>query len=159
VPDGRRLRARFESPRGLLPGPLSAPVRSPRREGRDGRPLRGTGVPVRDAGLRTAENHFRPGLPPGAVQRSTGEQPVTRNVPERRSSMRARSFGRSSGTLLGVLCLLASPAALAQMLDVDGLLVEASAVPTQGTVRVSGSGGGQTAAGDSEAVANVAGSV
>ncbi len=73
--------------------------------------------------------------------------------------MRAWSFGRSSGTLLGVLCLLAPPAALAQMLDVDGLLVEASAVPNQGTVRFSGSGGGQTASGDSEAVANVAGSV
>ena len=73
--------------------------------------------------------------------------------------MRAWSFGRSSGTMLGLLCLLASPAAFAQMLDLDGLLVEASAVPTQGTVRFSGSGGGQTAAGDSEAVANVAGSV
>jgi len=73
--------------------------------------------------------------------------------------MRAWSFGRSSGAVLGLLCLLASPAAFAQMLDLDGLLVEASAVPTQGTVRISGSGGGQTAAGDSEAVANVAGSV
>jgi hypothetical protein len=51
------------------------------------------------------------------------------------------------------------PVAQAQILDVDGLLVEASAVPEPGTLRVFVAGGGQTAAAESEAAANVAGSL
>lgn len=66
---------------------------------------------------------------------------------------------RAARTLLGLLILTAAPLASAQMLDVDGLLVEASAVPDPGTLRVFANGGGQSAAGESEAAANVAGSL
>jgi hypothetical protein len=61
--------------------------------------------------------------------------------------------------LVLLLALALAPNARAQMLDVDGLLVEASAVPQPGTVRVFANGGGQTAAADTEGTANVAGSV
>ncbi len=43
---------------------------------------------------------------------------------------------------IGLLALAFAPEASAQMLDVDGLLVEASAVPDPGTLRVFASGGG-----------------
>ena len=67
---------------------------------------------------------------------------------------------RSTGRLMTLLCLLAAPASFAQMLDVDALLVEASAVPGQGTVRLSGGGGGQTVSTDpGQGTASVAGSV
>src|SRR5262245_27570914 len=58
-----------------------------------------------------------------------------------------------------LLGLVVAPAASAQMLDVDGLLVEASAVPEPGTLRVFANGGGQSAAAESEAAANVSGSL
>ena len=60
---------------------------------------------------------------------------------------------------VALLALALAPAASAQMLDVDGLLVEASAVPEPGTLRVFANGGGQSAAADTEAAANVAGSL
>ncbi len=62
--------------------------------------------------------------------------------------------------MLTLLCLLAAPASFAQMLDVDALLVEASAVPGQGTVRLSGGGGGQSVSTDpGTGEATIAGSV
>jgi hypothetical protein len=72
-----------------------------------------------------------------------------------------RSIGAVSWFRTSVAITLGFAAlARGQTLDVDGLLVEASAVPTSGTVRFSGSGGGQTAAASTEvATANVAGSV
>ncbi len=69
-----------------------------------------------------------------------------------------RGLRRGRGWV-ALLALALAPAASAQMLDVDGLLVEASAVPAPGTVRVLANGGGQAAVADSEATANVAGSV
>jgi len=69
-----------------------------------------------------------------------------------------RGFG-AVRAWVGLLALALAPAASAQMLDMDGLLVEASAVPEPGTLRVFANGGGQSAAADSQAAANVAGSL
>jgi hypothetical protein len=56
--------------------------------------------------------------------------------------------------------LLFGGAASAQMMDVDGLLTDAAAVPHAGTVRLFGSGGGQSSSADGGgAVGSVAGSL
>ena len=61
---------------------------------------------------------------------------------------------------LAVAFLALSPAARGQLLDRDGPLVEAAAVPHAGTVRLSGSGGGRAAASPTDAATGtVSGSV
>jgi len=85
---------------------------------------------------------------------------VTPIRPTWKSPMRGLPQWRSTRSLLTLLCLLGARDSFAQMLDVDALLVEASAVPGQGTVRLSGGGGGQTVSTDpAQGEASIAGSV
>jgi hypothetical protein len=71
-----------------------------------------------------------------------------------------RALRGGSQYALAVAVLAVSSAARGQLLDRDGLLVDAAAVPKVGTVRLSGSGGGQTAASSTDtATGTVSGSV
>ena len=61
---------------------------------------------------------------------------------------------------VALTCVLFGRGAAAQMMDVDGLLTDAAAVPRAGTVRVFGSGGGQSGSAEGGgAVGSVAGSL
>jgi len=77
-----------------------------------------------------------------------------------RGAGRWRATASRAWPAVAVACLMLGRPVAAQMMDVDGLLTDAAAIPRAGTVRVFGSGGGQSTSADAGgAVGSVAGTL